>query len=86
MEVKNPDNFTVHLFDPRPDQPEVAASINEHSAGLKASLMIRGPLTLTLTRLLWKNSPEMIWCRINESHCIFLFCLPEDDLVIFLNV
>lgn len=51
--------FTVHLFDPhvtRLYQPGVPAFQNGHSAGLKASLMIPGPLTLPLTRLLWKMS------------------------------
>lgn len=55
------DNFTVHLFDPRVTrlyQSGGSVSKNEHSAGLKASLMIRGPLTLTLTKPQWKYLPK----------------------------
>lgn len=68
--VVSPHNFTLGLFDPRVTrlyQPGVPASKNEHSAGLKAWLMIPGPLTSPLTKLLWKMSENM------TRHSVFHF-------------
>lgn len=61
-QVISPNHFTVHLFDPHVTRLYQAVPAwgsrfqNGHSAGLKASLMIPGPLTLPLTKLLWKMS------------------------------